>query len=38
MTETRKPLLIVEDDPELQKQMRWALDRYETFAGAIQRS
>jgi two-component system, NtrC family, response regulator len=30
MTETRKPLLIVEDDPELQKQMRWAFDKYET--------
>ena len=30
MTETRKALLIVEDDPELQKQMRWAFDRYET--------
>ena len=26
----RKPLLIVEDDPALQKQMRWAFDRYET--------
>ena len=25
----RKPLLIVEDDPALQKQMRWAFDRYE---------
>ena len=30
MTETRKPLLIVEDDPALQKQMRWAFDAYET--------
>jgi two-component system NtrC family response regulator len=30
MTEKRKPLLIVEDDPALQKQMRWAFDRYET--------
>ncbi len=26
----RKPLLIVEDDPALQKQMRWAFDQYET--------
>ena len=26
----RRPLLIVEDDPALQKQMRWAFDRYET--------
>jgi two-component system NtrC family response regulator len=30
MTATRKTLLIVEDDPALQKQMRWAFDRYET--------
>ena len=30
MTESRKPLLIVEDDPALQKQMRWAFDQYET--------
>ena len=31
MTDARKPLLIVEDDPALQKQMRWAFDKYETF-------
>ncbi len=30
MNEKRKPLLIIEDDPALQKQMRWAFDRYET--------
>jgi len=30
MSEKRRPLLIVEDDPALQKQMRWALDKYET--------
>jgi two-component system NtrC family response regulator len=30
MTDTRRPLLIVEDDPALQKQMQWAFDRYET--------
>jgi two-component system NtrC family response regulator len=30
MNETRKPLLIVEDDPALQKQMQWAFDQYET--------
>ncbi|HKY02920.1 MAG TPA: PEP-CTERM-box response regulator transcription factor [Burkholderiales bacterium] len=30
MSEKRKPLLIVEDDPALQKQMRWAFDQYET--------
>jgi two-component system, NtrC family, response regulator len=31
MSETHKRLLIVEDDPALQKQMRWAFDRYETI-------
>lgn len=30
MTEKRRTLLIVEDDPALQKQMRWAFDDYET--------
>ena len=30
MNETRNPLLIVEDDPALQKQMCWAFDQYET--------
>ncbi|HEY9381200.1 MAG TPA: PEP-CTERM-box response regulator transcription factor [Burkholderiales bacterium] len=30
MNEKRRPLLIVEDDPALQKQMRWAFDQYET--------
>jgi two-component system NtrC family response regulator len=30
VTEKRRALLIVEDDPALQKQMRWAFDRYET--------
>jgi two-component system NtrC family response regulator len=29
MSEKRKPLLIVEDDPALQKQMQWAFDGYE---------
>lgn len=29
MSEKRRPLLIVEDDPALQKQMRWAFDKYE---------
>jgi len=29
MTEQRKPLLIVEDDPALQTQMKWAFDAYE---------
>ena len=31
MSESRKPLLIVEDDPALQKQMQWAFDQYETI-------
>jgi two-component system NtrC family response regulator len=29
VSEPRKPLLIVEDDPALQKQMRWAFEQYE---------
>ncbi|HTT13476.1 MAG TPA: PEP-CTERM-box response regulator transcription factor [Burkholderiaceae bacterium] len=29
MTEKRRPLLIVEDDPALQTQMKWALDAYD---------
>jgi two-component system NtrC family response regulator len=31
MSAVRKPLLIVEDDPALQKQMQWAFDQYETI-------
>jgi two-component system NtrC family response regulator len=38
MTDTRRPLLIVEDDPELQKQMRWAFDRYETVVASDRES
>lgn len=30
MSDQRRPLLIVEDDQALQKQMRWAFDAYET--------
>jgi two-component system NtrC family response regulator len=30
----RKPLLIVEDDPALQKQMRWAFDKFETLGAS----
>ncbi|GIK85364.1 MAG: sigma-54-dependent Fis family transcriptional regulator [Betaproteobacteria bacterium] len=30
MADARKPLLIVEDDPALQKQMQWAFDGYDT--------
>ncbi|MEO8410096.1 MAG: PEP-CTERM-box response regulator transcription factor [Propionivibrio sp.] len=29
--EKRRPLLVVEDDPALQKQLRWAFDQYETL-------
>ena len=29
--EKLRPLLIVEDDPALQKQIRWAFDNYETL-------
>lgn len=29
--EAQRPLLIVEDDPALQKQMRWSFDRFETL-------
>jgi two-component system NtrC family response regulator len=40
MNETRKPLLVVEDDPALQTQMKWAFDGYDVAlasdrAGAI---
>lgn len=31
MTEKKRTLLIVEDDPALQKQMRWAFDSYDTI-------
>jgi two-component system NtrC family response regulator len=31
MSERRRPLLIVEDDPALQKQMKWAFDQYEVL-------
>jgi two-component system NtrC family response regulator len=34
MTDKSRPLLIVEDDPALQKQMRWAFDQYETLLAA----
>jgi len=38
VSETRKPLLIVEDDPALQKQMQWAFDGYETIVAADRES
>lgn len=31
MNDKSRPLLIVEDDPALQKQMRWAFDQFETL-------
>lgn len=34
MTEQLRHLLIVEDDPALQKQIRWAFDNYETLPAA----
>src|SRR5512135_585070 len=34
MTDARRPLLIVEDDPALQKQMQWAFDKYETIVAS----
>jgi two-component system NtrC family response regulator len=38
VTEKRRPLLIVEDDPALQKQMRWAFDQYETVVAGDRES
>jgi two-component system NtrC family response regulator len=34
----RRPLLVIEDDPALQKQMRWALDQYETVVAGDRES
>jgi two-component system NtrC family response regulator len=36
--ETLRPLLIVEDDPALQKQIRWAFDNYETLTAGDRES
>ncbi|MEP7275670.1 MAG: PEP-CTERM-box response regulator transcription factor [Betaproteobacteria bacterium] len=38
MSETRRPLLIVEDDPALQKQMRWAFEQYEAVVASDRES
>jgi len=38
MTENRRPLLIIEDDPALQKQMQWAFDQYETVVAGDRES
>ncbi len=37
-SEKLRPLLIVEDDPALQKQIRWAFDQYETLAAGDRES
>ncbi len=37
-SEKLRPLLIVEDDPALQKQIRWAFDQYETLTAADRES
>jgi two-component system NtrC family response regulator len=37
-SEKLRPLLIVEDDPSLQKQLRWAFDQYETLAAGDRES
>src|SRR5581483_10707391 len=38
MSEKGRPLLIVEDDPALQKQMRWAFDQHETLLASDRES
>ena len=38
MSENRRPLLIVEDDPALQKQMRWAFEQYEAVVASDRES
>jgi len=38
MNDSARPLLIVEDDPALQKQMCWAFDKFETLAAADRES
>lgn len=37
-TEKPRPLLIVEDDPALQKQLRWSFDQYETLTAGDRES
>ena len=38
MTDKLRPLLIVEDDPALQRQLRWAFDEYETLTASDRES
>ena len=37
-SEKNRPLLIVEDDPALQKQLRWSFDQYETLTAGDRES
>lgn len=37
-SEKLRPLLVVEDDPALQKQLRWAFDQYETLTAGDRES
>ena len=37
-TEKPRPLLIVEDDPALQKQLRWSFDQFETLTAGDRES
>ena len=38
MSDARRPLLVVEDDPALQKQMKWAFDGYEVAVASDRES
>jgi two-component system NtrC family response regulator len=38
VTDKLRPLLIVEDDPALQRQLRWAFDEYETLTASDRES
>ena len=35
MSQTKPKLLIIEDDPGVQKQLRWSLDAYDVVPGFI---
>jgi two-component system NtrC family response regulator len=37
-SDVQRPILIVEDDPALQKQMRWSFDRFETLTAGDRES
>ena len=38
MTQDKKKLLIIEDDPGLQKQLRWSFDAYEVLVAGDRES